>query len=126
MAFDVERLRKQAVTQGAATADARLAGLPGRGTLQVWRGQNNDVIDVLGTWRREAADDDLRGIREALRNESPLVYEGVVDDPARADGQEVRTEVVVSSMGSYRLGVNDENIYCFVNFRPRQPEEVAR
>jgi hypothetical protein len=126
MAFDVERLREQSVTQGATTAEAQLAGLPGRGTLQVWRAQNNDVIDVLGTWRREVAGDDLRGIREALRNENPLVYEGVLDDPARADGQEVRAEVIVSSMGSYRLGVDDENSYCFVNFRPRNPEEVAR
>jgi hypothetical protein len=125
MGFDVERLRKESVTQGAATAEARLAGLPGRGTLQVWRGQNNDVIDILGTWRREVADEEVSVIREALRNEPPVVYEGVVDDPARPDGQEVRTEVIVSSIGSYRLEADEENSYCFVNFAPRNPEEIA-
>jgi hypothetical protein len=125
MGFEVERLRKESVTQGAATAEARLAGLPGRGTLQVWRGQNNDVIDILGTWRQEVADEDVSAIGKALRNETPLMYEGVLDDPARADEQEVRTEVVVSSIGSYRLEVDEENSYCFVNFAPRKPEEIA-
>ncbi|MEX2542261.1 MAG: hypothetical protein WD314_10655 [Trueperaceae bacterium] len=123
--LDVGNLQKDAVTQGAETGEARLAGLPGRGTLQVWRGRRHDVIRILGTWRRQQNSDDLATLREAMESAQPIIYEGFLDDPANVDRQEVRAEVVVSSISSYQLGGRGEEPYCFVNFLPREPEEVA-
>jgi hypothetical protein len=125
MAFDVRLLREESVSKGASTGDARLAGLPGRGTLQVWRGQNHDVIRILGTWRQEEGGEALGTLREALDETRPVVYEGYLDDPAQAETHRVRAEVIVSSIGTYRLGEDDDSSYCFVNFTPRDPERVV-
>jgi hypothetical protein len=125
MAFDVLSLQQESVTQGAETAEAKLAGLSGQGTLQVWRGQKHDVIRILGTWRQPEDENSLARLREALDEAQPVVYEGPVDDPARGGQPTIRTQVTVSSIGSYRLDPKGERSFCYVNFAPVDPRAVT-
>lgn len=133
MGFDAKDLRKEALTQGASTGEASLAGLPGTGTLQVWRGQREDVIDIIGTCRLRDDVGDLETVSEALEQQRPVIYDGPLEDPAEANGDAIRAEVMVSSMGRYRLsaegvdatGDDDAPAYWLVNFVPVEPEQVA-
>ncbi|MEX2534297.1 MAG: hypothetical protein WD273_01750 [Trueperaceae bacterium] len=125
MGFENLNLRKEALSQGASTGDAKLAGLPGKGTLQVWRGQREDVLRIVGTWRLEDDSGRLGKVREALADSKAVVYDGVLDDPAQADKKRVRAEVYVTSIGSYQRRTEDGRTYCFVNFVPSDPEGVA-
>ncbi|HEX7003839.1 MAG TPA: hypothetical protein VF168_06605 [Trueperaceae bacterium] len=125
MTFEKLQLGKEALSQGASTGDAKLAGLPGTGTLQVWRGQNEDVLRIVGTWRLEDDASGLERIRRALAKSSPVTYDGVLDDPAQSDRKRVSTEVYVTSMGSYQRGTEADVAYCFVNFVPLDAKEVT-
>lgn len=127
MGFRANDLRKEAFTQGASTGDASLAGLPGTGTLQVWRGQQEDVIAIIGTCRLEDDGGGLEKVREALEEQLPVVYDGPLADPSKSDSEDIRTEVVVSSIGRYRLPSDDDDdaTCCLVNFAPAEPERVA-
>lgn len=124
MDMNADKLRKEAVTQGARMDVAKLASLEGRGTLQVWRGQRQDILEIRGTWRTDSAVDPAE-IKRAVGNSDPLVYEGPVDDPAQTGLQDVRTEVKVSSVSSYLLDNGSETPEVFVNFVPADPTQVA-
>ena len=123
--FENLELGKESLSQGATTGDAKLAGLPGTGTLQVWRGQHEDVLKIVGTWRLEEDSSGLEKIREALSKSAPITYEGVLDDPAQRGRQRVETEVFVTSIGSYAQGSDAGVAFCFVNFVPRDRKEVT-
>ena len=125
MSFENLDLQREAMSQGAATGDAKLAGLPGTGTLQVWRGQREDVLRIVGTWRLEEDANGLDELREALSKNKPVSYEGVHDDPARPDRRRVATDVYVTSIGSYQRRKEDDVGFCFVNFVPIDQKEVT-
>lgn len=124
MDLNTGRLGKEAMTQGAAMSEASLAELPGVGTLQVWRGQREDVLEIRGTWRAQAGTDPSE-IYRRLEDKDTLVYEGALDDPSLTERQNVRAEVRVSSMSSYHLGDDPETPRVYVNFLPTEPEQVA-
>lgn len=124
MGLDTRGLKKESVTQGASTDEAKLAGMPGQGTLQVWRGQKNDVIGMAGTWRTEDDSASLEKLREARDNSSPVRYEGVVDDPAQGRHRRVSEQVIISSIGSYPHRGHDGRKVAFVNFKPHDPQQV--
>lgn len=125
MSFENLDLQREAMSQGAVTGDAKLAGLPGTGTLQVWRGQREDVLRIVGTWRLEEDAHGLDELRQALTKSTPVTYEGVLDDPARPSRRRVRTNVYVTSIGSYQRAKEDEVAFCFVNFVPIDQKEVT-
>ena len=125
MTFDKLELGKEALSQGASTGDAKLAGLPGKGTMQVWRGQREEVLRIVGTWRLEEDADGLEKVRRALASSSPVTYEGVLDDPAQTNRNRVKAQVPVTSIGSYQRGTEADVAYCFVNFVPLDQKEVT-
>lgn len=132
MGFNARDLRKEALTQGASTGDASLAGIPGTGTLQVWRGQKEDVIAIIGTCRLHEDAGGLDKVSEALSEQRPIAYDGPLVDPAEVRKDSISTKVMVSSINRYRLPAerggsngNDATTYCLVNFVPAEPEQVA-
>lgn len=124
MGFDTERLKRESATQGASTGRAELAGIAGEGTLQVWRGQKQDVIRILGTWRIENDEEAVATLQQALDDSSPVPFEGPLDDPAQSEGQRVNAEVIISSLGTYQQQDDDRRQYCFINFAPTDPGEI--
>lgn len=118
----------KAAASAAANARARLAGRPGVGTLQVWRGQHGQKLEYAGTWRREledgAADTDLEEFGSAFREGRALRFEGRLDDPARPEDGDVSTDVKISSISRYAYRIDPKDPasatveVVLVNFRP--------
>ena len=106
-------------------SDARLAGIEGRGTLQVWRGQKHDVLGILGTWRPVSKGTDDEELRELLLNSEPLFFDGPLDDRYAADTRRLHTEVHITSINSYSLETSEDGATLFVNFAPVDPEGVT-
>lgn len=105
MSFDMDGLSEDEVTPNAETGPAELGGVPGLGTLQIVRGHEGEVLDVIGTWHLVAgeAGRDLHALEEAYEQGDPVVYEGKLDDPADPERREVKLEVRISSVGRYPM-----------------------
>lgn len=99
--LNTRQLSEQGIMQGAHMAEATLAGVPGRGTIQVIRGRRLDRIDVQGTWRPNDEDTDLSPVQKAVDAGEPMRFEGRMDDPAHPDRTTVEGDFVVSSFGDY-------------------------
>lgn len=88
-----------------STGGAMLGGLPGQGTLQVVRGQNGEVMEVLGTWRlsdkREGLD--TSHLEKAFKASEPVSYRGRLDDPEHPDKTEVEVQVRITSIQAYEF-----------------------
>lgn len=49
MSLDDALNKDDEILNDASTGNAKLGGIPGQGTLQVVRGQNKEILEVLGT-----------------------------------------------------------------------------
>ena len=121
-----EGLRKEAKSTGASMSEAKLAGMAGSGTLQVWRGQKDDVLEIRGTWKPEPGKVGADELRRSLDRADPLIFDGPVDDPAAPEREKMRAEVQVSSINSYHLKSSGQMPVLLVNFIPVEPKRVAR
>ena len=105
MSFDMDDLSAGEAAPSAETGPAELGGVPGRGTLQVVRGQQDEVTDVTGTWHLEIgqAGGDLQALEQAYEQGTPVVYSGRLDDPGDSERTEIKTNVLISSIGHYTM-----------------------
>ena len=130
MTIRAGQLAEEAVTQGAEMGHSYLDGIKGRGTLQVVRGRNLEVMEITGTWRPLDEDTDVSSLIQAAQEGAPLLYRGMIDDPDAPERDEVSTEVKISSHNSYRFGAslpNDKQgplLHVF-NFKPATPTKVV-
>lgn len=109
-------------------SEARLVGHPGVGVLQVWRGQHGQALEYAGTWRHElrepAGESERRELERAMREGTPVPFDGSFDDPGQPDKASVHADVRISSIGEYSYLVrpddpNSETVQVvLVNFRP--------
>lgn len=95
-------------SQGASLREARLGGVPGRGTLQVLRDGSGARVSVEGTWRPDAADVPLGPILGAAADGEPVRFEGAIDDTSRPDPEPIEVDVEISSHGVYRFDTRSE------------------
>lgn len=108
MTLRTGRLRQDAPNHGATMGPARLGGVPGIGTLQVVRGQRDEVLEVLGTWRPDRPDREVGSLEEAARLGTQLEYDGHYDDPGDGRRDHVTARVTVSSWGTYAFDAVDD------------------
>lgn len=103
-----DHLRHDRQSQGASLREARLGGVPGRGTLQVLRDGSGARVSVEGTWRALDAEAPIGPILGAAADGDPVRFEGTIDDTTRPDPQPVEVEVQISSHGVYRFDTRSE------------------
>lgn len=104
----IDRLGQDQQSQGASVREARLAGVPGRGALQVLRDGSGARVSVEGTWRPMDADAPLGPLLGAAADGEPVRFEGVVDDTTRSDPEPIEVDVQISSHGVYRFETRSE------------------
>lgn len=98
------------MTNAASMGEARPAGIPGTGTLQVARGGQGNVLDVVGTWRlnRELMAQDTSRLVSAYEAGEAVWCEGKLDDPVQRKGGPVKVEVKISSVSTYAYDTGKE------------------
>jgi hypothetical protein len=91
------------IRNDASTGEAKLGGIPGQGTLQVVRGQEKEVLEVLGTWRLsdDQAGLDISSLERAFEAGETVSYQGKLDDPEYPDRNEVEADVKITSVQLY-------------------------
>lgn len=130
MSLDTKDLGEEAVSQGAETGTSYLDGIKGRGTLQVVRGRNREVMELLGTWRPIDEDTDVSPLEKAAEEEKRVRFQGTLADPEAPDRNEVTTDVRISSHESYAFDAHlpedeDGSTLRVFNFHPIEPTDVA-
>jgi len=93
------------IRNDASTGTATLGGIPGRGTLQVVRGQEKEVLEVLGTWllSDNQAGLDTSSLERAFEAGESVSYQGKLDDPEYPDRNEVEAKVKITSVQPYEF-----------------------
>ena len=98
-----ERLGRDRQSQGASLREARLGGVPGRGTLQVLRDGSGAHVSIEGTWRPVDEDAPLGALLGAAADGEPVRFEGTIDDTTRPDPEPIEVDVEIRSHGVYRF-----------------------
>lgn len=127
--FDLDRMSPDTRRQGARSGDARLAGVPGVGTMQVIRDREGAMLRVEGTWRAQDEGTDAGPIEAVLAAGEPLRYEGRMDDPKHPDRERCAIEVDVTSHSVYTWDARPEDDgrrLPLYNVRPREGESLDR
>lgn len=105
MSLDDALNKDDEILNDASTGNAKLGGIPGQGTLQVVRGQNKEILEVLGTWL--LADDqaglDTSSLERAFEAGEPVSYQGKLDDPEYPDQNKVEAKVKITSVQPYEF-----------------------
>lgn len=103
-----DHLRHDRQSQGASLREARLGGVPGRGTLQILRDGGGARVSVEGTWRPKDAEAPLGPILGAAADGEAVRFEGTIDDTTRPEAEPVEVDVEISSHGVYRFATRSE------------------
>lgn len=105
MSLDDALKKDDEVVNDPSTGKAKLGGIPGQGTLQVVRGQEKEILEVLGTWRLldDQAGLDTSSLERAFEEGEPIPYQGKLDDPEYPDRNEVEVAVKITSVQTYEF-----------------------
>lgn len=105
MSLDDALNKDDEIINNASTGKAKLGGIQGQGTLQVVRGQNKEVLEILGTWllSDDQADLDTSSLERAFEAGESVSYHGKLDDPEYPDRNEVEAKVKIASIQSYEF-----------------------
>lgn len=102
--IDTDVLGEEALATGAEMGKARLGGQEGFGTIQVVRGNDQEVVDIRGTWRSKddgAADDGaLARLCAAAESGETVRYHGPLVDP-NSDRDRIDVDVEFTSTERY-------------------------
>lgn len=134
--IDTERLGQEASATGAEMGTAHLGGQEGFGTMQVVRGNNREVVEILGTWRAKndgAADDgSLAQLHDAAASGDTVRYRGPLVDP-ESDRDRIDVDVEFTSTERYAFAAEgdgegddaaDKTERRIFNFRPVDGESA--
>ncbi len=105
MSLDDALKKDDEILNDASTGQAKLGGIPGQGTLQVVRGQEKEVLEVLGTWllSDDQAGLDTSSLERAFEAGETVSYHGKLDDPEYPDQNEVEAKVKITSVQPYEF-----------------------
>lgn len=82
--------------------EATLGGVEGVGIIDVVRGNHDEVVEVVGTWRlTDTADSDVSALQRAHESGEEVVYKGRLDDRKHAEQDHVEVRVRIVGVETY-------------------------
>ncbi len=105
MSLDNALNKDDEILNDASTDKAKLGGILGQGTLQVVRGQEKEILEVLGTWLLSdvQAGLDTSSLDKAFEAGESVSYQGKLDDPEYPDQNVVEAKVKITSVQPYEF-----------------------